>query len=163
MYVWVQCSCKPSTRQIVLSVLQCFISIWMKKRYTFKGQSLENGLSCLFQAIGNSLHLQQKQQTTKAKVKETDPIWSQICPSLLQYYIDWTVFLQPQLCDTCFNPLCVCFYCVAYINMYIKHIPKNDALSIQVDRTLPNTLYPPFVPLPKGILPHSLYVFKFLI
>ena len=32
-----------------------------KKCYTFKDQSLENGLSCLFQAVGNVLNLQQKQ------------------------------------------------------------------------------------------------------
>ena len=34
------------------SVLQLFVSIRMKKLYTFKSQSLENGISCIFQAIG---------------------------------------------------------------------------------------------------------------
>ena len=59
----------------------------MEKCYTFKGQHLENGLSCVFQAISNIIlviNLQQKQYNTKVKVKEIDPIWSQICPSLLQ-------------------------------------------------------------------------------
>ena len=42
-----------------------------------KGQGLENGLSCIFQAI-------KKAQNTKVKVRETDLIWSQICSSLLQ-------------------------------------------------------------------------------
>ena len=31
------------------------------KVFTFKGQSLENGLSCLFQAVGNILNPEQKQ------------------------------------------------------------------------------------------------------
>ena len=54
-----------------------------RKVYTFKDQSLENGLSCIFQGIGNILNLWQKQQNTKIKVKETELIWSQICSSLL--------------------------------------------------------------------------------
>ena len=33
----------------------------MEKCYPLKGQSLENGLSCLFQALGNILNLKQKQ------------------------------------------------------------------------------------------------------
>ena len=45
----------------MFSVLQLFIFIWMEKCPTFKGQSLENGLSCTFQAIGNILNCNQKQ------------------------------------------------------------------------------------------------------
>ena len=41
------------------------------KNYTFKGQGLESGLSCIFQAIGNILNLQKKQQNTNINVKET--------------------------------------------------------------------------------------------
>ena len=40
---------------MLFSVLQLFISIWMEECYTFKGQSLQTGLSCIFQAIGNIL------------------------------------------------------------------------------------------------------------
>ena len=42
------CSCKPPTRQTLFSVQQLFISIWMEKCYTFKGQSLENGFPIYF-------------------------------------------------------------------------------------------------------------------
>ena len=62
MSVW---SYKTTTRQILLSVLQLFVAIiciatvlqpmQQEKCYTLKGQSLENGLSCIFQAIGNTL------------------------------------------------------------------------------------------------------------
>ena len=41
---------------------------------TFKDQSLENELSCIFQAVGNILNLQQKQYNTKVKVKGTGPV-----------------------------------------------------------------------------------------
>ena len=56
----------------------------MEKCYTLKGQSLQNGLSCMFQAIGNILNSKQKQQNTKVRVKETDPVWSQTCSFLSQ-------------------------------------------------------------------------------
>ena len=39
----------------------------MEKYYTFKGPSLENGLSCLFQAISNILKRRQKQWNIKVK------------------------------------------------------------------------------------------------
>ena len=62
----------------------------MGKFYTFKGQSLENGLLCIFRAIGNILLQMYRvimtklwQQRTRVRAKETDPIWSQVC-SLLQ-------------------------------------------------------------------------------
>lgn len=58
-YVRLPCSCKPPARQILFSVLRFFISLWMEKCYPFKGQSLENGLSCLFQALGNTLNSKQ--------------------------------------------------------------------------------------------------------
>ena len=58
----------------------------MEKWYIFKGQSLENGLACAFQAIDNILNWKQEQKNTKVKVKETDPTQSQICSSLLQYW-----------------------------------------------------------------------------
>ena len=43
------------TRQLLFSVLQLFVSMRMGKCYTFKGQSLENGLYYVFQGIGNIL------------------------------------------------------------------------------------------------------------
>ena len=58
-----------------------FISMWMEKCCIFKDQSLENGLACAFQAIGNILNWKQEQKNTKVKVKETAPIQSQICSS----------------------------------------------------------------------------------
>lgn len=59
------------------SVLQLFISIVMDKFYAFDHQIFGNGLSCIFQTIGNILlviNLQQNQWNTKATAKETDPI-----------------------------------------------------------------------------------------
>ena len=50
----------------------------MGKCYTFKGQSLESGPSCIFQAIESLLNLEQRQKNTKVKAKEIDPLWSQI-------------------------------------------------------------------------------------
>ena len=46
---------------MLFSVLQLFISIQMENCYTLKSQSLENGLSCIFQVIGNILNWKQKQ------------------------------------------------------------------------------------------------------
>ena len=48
------------------SVLQLFISVWMEK-YNLRGQSLQNGLSCIFQAIGNILTSEQKWQNANFK------------------------------------------------------------------------------------------------
>ena len=65
----------------------------MEKCYTFKGQRLEHGLSCLFQAIGNILlqrcrarMTKHRQQSTEVRAKGLDPIWSQVCSSLLHTY-----------------------------------------------------------------------------
>ena len=46
---------------MLFSVLQLFISLLMETCYTFESQSLEDGLSCMFQAIGNILNLWGKQ------------------------------------------------------------------------------------------------------
>ena len=70
----VRCSCKLQTKQMLLSVVQLFISLRMEKCYTLKGQSLETRLSCIFQAIGNILN----SKKTKINMKETDLIGSQI-------------------------------------------------------------------------------------
>lgn len=48
-------SMHPPTRQMLFSLLQLFISVWMEKCSAFKGQSLERGLSGIFQAVGNIL------------------------------------------------------------------------------------------------------------
>ena len=55
MWAWSWCSCEPSTRETLFCVLQLLISVWMEKCHTLKGQSLENGLSCIFQTIGSLL------------------------------------------------------------------------------------------------------------
>ena len=46
-----------SKRQMLFSGLQLFISIQKEKYYTLEGQSLECGLSYIFQATGNILIL----------------------------------------------------------------------------------------------------------
>ena len=52
-------SSKPPTGQVLFSVFQLFIFIGREKCYTFKGQSLENGLFCPFEVIGNSNRIRQ--------------------------------------------------------------------------------------------------------
>ena len=59
----------------------------------FKGQNFENSLFCVFQAIGKILlqkyrvnMTKSRQQSTKVKVKETDPTWNHVFSSLLQNY-----------------------------------------------------------------------------
>ena len=59
------------------------ISLWMDRYCTLKCQSSENGLSGIFQAIGNILGSKQTQQY-KVKVKEIDSIWNLICSCLLK-------------------------------------------------------------------------------
>lgn len=63
----------------------------MGKCFTLKGRSLENGLLCVFRAIGNSLLkmyganvTKHGQPRTRVRAKETDPLWSQVCSPLLQ-------------------------------------------------------------------------------
>ena len=63
----------------------------MGKCYAFKGQSLENRRSCVFQAIGGVL-LQRcaatmskhRKHSTKVRAKGIDPVWNQAYSSLLQ-------------------------------------------------------------------------------
>ena len=45
---------------MVFSVLQLLISVLMEKYYMLEGQSLENGLCCIFQARGNILNWKQR-------------------------------------------------------------------------------------------------------
>lgn len=63
----------------------------MGKCYAFKGQGLENGLSCIFQAI-------EKAQTTKVKVKETSSMESDLFFSVIIMLL--TTELYPSLCLT---------------------------------------------------------------
>ena len=81
-----QCSDKSPTRQMLFSVLQLFIFIAMKHiPYKVKPerQSLEKGLLCIFQAIGNitcrASMTKQRQQGKKVRAKRIDPMWSQNC------------------------------------------------------------------------------------
>ena len=76
---------KPPTRQMLFSVLQLYISIWMKSVTPLKvkpgKQSLEKGLLCIFQTIGN-IPLQKSRdrmtkhrpESTKVRTKEIDSI-----------------------------------------------------------------------------------------
>ena len=73
---------------MLFSAVQLFNLYTNGKYFIFNGQSIENGLSCIFQVVGNILlviSLQQKRYNTKVNIEETDPIWSQIYSSLLQY------------------------------------------------------------------------------
>ena len=60
----------PATKQLLFSVLQLFMSMRMGKCYTFKGQSLENGLYYVFQGIGNILLQRVQNQHGKAQTTE---------------------------------------------------------------------------------------------
>ena len=55
---------------MLFSILQVFILIWIEKSYPLLGESIQNGLFCIFQAIHNFLDLKQKQYNTKVKVKK---------------------------------------------------------------------------------------------
>ena len=61
MSAWTQYTYKSPRRQILFSVLQLFISIWMGNCYTFKGQSLEKGYTVYFRLLSNICNSQQKQ------------------------------------------------------------------------------------------------------
>ena len=63
-----------------------FVSIQKEKCSILKGQSLKNGLSYMFWALGNILNSQLKQWNTKVKIKETIPIQSQICSSYYRMF-----------------------------------------------------------------------------
>ena len=58
------CSCKPPTRQLLLSVLQLFISIWMENCYTIKGKAWEaEPWECTVMYINMQLYNIQKTKT----------------------------------------------------------------------------------------------------
>ena len=67
----------------------------MGKCNALKGQSLEDGLSCAFQALGSIL-LQRctarmskpRQRSTKVRTKGVDPTWNQVYSSLLQNLVE---------------------------------------------------------------------------
>ena len=101
MWVMSQCSYKPPTGQMLFSVLQLLISIWMEKCFTLKGESLQNGLPIHFRLRQHS-----KSWNTKGKVKESEPIWSQICSSLLNWvksFINYITMCQE--IDSCLSNL----------------------------------------------------------
>ena len=67
----------------------------VKKLSEWKGQTLENGLSCIIQAL-SSIPLQKlqasmakhKPQSTRVRIRERDRIWSQVCSLLLLEKVD---------------------------------------------------------------------------
>ena len=96
LFMWVKSksSHKPPTGQMLFSVLQLSLALWMEACYTFKDQSLEKGISCIFWVVGSNL-LQRcraivteyRRQNTKVRAKGIDSIWSQVCSSLLQFLL----------------------------------------------------------------------------
>ena len=89
--IWL-CSCKPPTRQVLFSILQLFISIWVGKCHTLQGQSLEKACSVCFGLQATFFYkkckdstTKHRKQSTKLKVKGRDLIPSQICSSMLRY------------------------------------------------------------------------------
>ena len=54
---------------MLFSLLQLFVSVWMRKGYTFQGQSPENRLPWIFQAIGNILLQRCRASMTKQSNK----------------------------------------------------------------------------------------------
>ena len=95
-------------KQMLFSVLQFFISLWVENCYTLKDQSLENRLFCIFQAIGNILYFSSIQFSRSVVSDSLRPHESQHarppCPSptprvhLIQVFATpWTVALQAPL------------------------------------------------------------------
>ena len=88
---WI-CSHNLPTRQLLLSVLQLFISIWMEKCYILlkpARQSIEKELVCLFQAARSILlqmfrasKTRHRQQSAEGTAAGTGPVCSQACSSL---------------------------------------------------------------------------------
>ena len=71
---------------------------------TFKSQGLENGLSCILQAVDNIVLQKRRasmtkhiQQSTRFRAKGIDPVWSQVCSSLLQEELSEEVTLKLRL------------------------------------------------------------------
>ena len=85
----------PSNKTNVIFYSAVF-SLYMKSVIPLKvkpgRQSLKKGLLCIFQTIGNipfqryrSSMTKHRQQGTKFRAKEIDPLWSQVYFSLLHY------------------------------------------------------------------------------
>ena len=78
---------------MLISVLQLFISLYIALEVKPGKQSLENGQSRIFQAIGNIIlqrcrasMTKHRQQSTKVRAKGIHPMWGQVCFSLLQFH-----------------------------------------------------------------------------
>ena len=71
------------------TIIFCSVTFYAWKHVnTFKDQNSEDGLSCIFQAIGIAFsykrckdHIKPRQGTT-VRIKRIDPIWSQVCSLL---------------------------------------------------------------------------------
>ena len=70
-----------------------FVSIQKEKCSIFKDQSLENGLSYMFQALGNIVNSQLKQQNTKVKIKKKQFFYAFYS---LFYYTELNLFFTLQ-------------------------------------------------------------------
>ena len=72
----------------------------MGKCYAFKDWSLENGLLCTFQPVGNILNWKQKQKNREVKLKQ---IGNQICSSLMILGM-----------NNFFSAFCLIFFCTVW-------------------------------------------------
>ena len=108
------CSCPPRSGQngpINLQKDYCYflfcnflISMWMERYFTFNGPSLENRLSCIFQAIVNILlwrcrssMTKLRQQSTSVRARGIDQVWNQI------FFFPVPVLLHPQFSNPSMN------------------------------------------------------------
>ena len=89
---------QTSDKTNIMLCFQIFISLWIERCYTSKDRSLENGLSCIFQAQGSILlslrspwcrvsMTKHRRQTTQVRAKGMDSVWNQVCSSLLEFVI----------------------------------------------------------------------------
>ena len=72
----------------------------MGKYYTFRDQSPENRLCCIFQTRGNivlqrcsAIMTKHRQQSTKVGAKGIEPIWSQVCSLPHNEMLSWRAWM----------------------------------------------------------------------
>ena len=100
-----------------------------------KGQSLENGIPCIFQAMGNIL-LQNvpagmEQQSTMFRVKGIDPKWSQVC-SLSNFHFS---FSRQTCFSSLFSDVCVCV-CLSTHIYTLLHLQTHVTIYLDVNSPL---------------------------
>lgn len=115
---------------VFLSFLNYYLYINGKMLY-LKGQSLENGIPCIFQAMGNIL-LQNvpagmEQQSTMFRVKGIDTKWSQVC-SLSNFHFSF----NRQTCfSSLFSDVCVCV-CLSTHIYTLLHLQTHVTIYLDI-------------------------------